>query len=86
MIIKLSTDEVMEKPMKTLAWEINERKREIKYRVVTSTFLEQRAKFFILSLSGEVRPTLSQGVLSDRIIFPPPVKSLCKLLTSDDKI
>jgi len=28
MIIPPNTDEVMEKPMKTLAWEINERKIE----------------------------------------------------------
>jgi len=69
MIIPPNTDEVMEKPMKTLAWEINERKREIQYGVITSTFPQERAKFFVSSLSGEVRRHSSQGVLSDRIFF-----------------
>lgn len=76
MIIPPNTDEVMEKPMKILAWELNERKREIQYGVVTSTFPKERAKFFVFSLSGEARPLLSQWVLSGGIFFSPSVKSL----------
>ena len=66
MIIPPNTAEVMEKPMNTPAWELNETEREtereIKHRAITSTLPQERTGFFVFSLSrGETLPTSGGG-------------------------
>lgn len=73
MIIPPNTAEMIEKPMKTLVWEIKERNREIKYEAITSTFPQEKTGFFVFSRSWEERPLHPRGYSVTGSFFSPSV-------------